>query len=158
MTLVELAKGDITEYVTIKKVSSMEMICLVGMDVKYIHTSGHIRKEQTMSDTIYRQEAIDAIYEHEFSNWCDKDEVSTILNDLPSADRPQGECLKEAEILLKATRNLLNKQNESIYVLNMLEETVIYYGVECDGLCLIEDIDAWLELYGSEKGADDDRI
>lgn len=42
-----------------------------------------------MSDTIYRQEAIDAIYEHEFSNWCDKDEVSTILNDLPSADRPQ---------------------------------------------------------------------
>lgn len=46
-------------------------------------------KEQTMSDTIYRQEAIDAIYEHEFSNWCDKDEVSTILYDLPSADRPQ---------------------------------------------------------------------
>ena len=43
-----------------------------------------------MSDLIRRQEAIDAIYEHEFSNWCDKDEVSTILNDLPSADRPQG--------------------------------------------------------------------
>ncbi len=40
-----------------------------------------------MSDTIYRQDAIDAIYEHEFSNWCDKDEVSTILNDLPSAQR-----------------------------------------------------------------------
>ena len=47
-----------------------------------------------MSDTIYRQEAIDAIYEHEFSNWCDKDEVSTILNDLPSADRPQGYWIK----------------------------------------------------------------
>ena len=47
-----------------------------------------------MSDTIYRQEAIDAIYEHEFSNWCDKDEVSTILNDLPSADRPQGEWIR----------------------------------------------------------------
>lgn len=39
-----------------------------------------------MGDTIYRQEAIDAIYEHDFSNWCDKDEVSTILNDLPSAE------------------------------------------------------------------------
>lgn len=43
-----------------------------------------------MSDTIYRQEAIDTIYEHEFSNWCDKDEVSTILNDLPSAERLKG--------------------------------------------------------------------
>lgn len=62
--------------------------------------------------------------------------------------------LKEAEILLKATRNLLNKQNESIYVLNMLAETVIYYGIECDGSCLIEDIDAWMALYGSEEGAD----
>ena len=48
-----------------------------------------------MSDTIYRQEAIDAIYEHEFSNWCDKDEVSTILYDLPSADRPQGEWIRD---------------------------------------------------------------
>ena len=36
-----------------------------------------------MSGLIRRDEAIDALYEHEFSNWCDKDEVSTILNDLP---------------------------------------------------------------------------
>jgi hypothetical protein len=40
-----------------------------------------------MEDMIYRQDAIDAIYEHEFSNWCDKDEVSTILFDLPSAEK-----------------------------------------------------------------------
>ena len=64
--------------------------------------------------------------------------------------------LKEAEVLLKAARDLLDKQNETIYVLNILEETVTYFGVECDGGCLIEDIDAWLELYGSEEGADDD--
>ena len=38
-------------------------------------------------DTIYRQDAIDAIYEHEFPNWCDKDEVSDILMDLPSAQK-----------------------------------------------------------------------
>lgn len=44
-------------------------------------------------DTIYREDAIDAIYEHEFSNWCDKDEVSTILYDLPSANRLQGEWI-----------------------------------------------------------------
>lgn len=39
------------------------------------------------TDAISRQDAIDAIYEHEFSNWCDKDEVSTILYDLPSAEK-----------------------------------------------------------------------
>lgn len=33
---------------------------------------------------INRQDAIDAIYEHEFAIYCPKDEVSTILNDLPS--------------------------------------------------------------------------
>jgi hypothetical protein len=38
----------------------------------------------------------------------------------------------------------------------MLAETVTYYGVECDESCLIEDIDAWLELYGSEEGADNE--
>ena len=38
-----------------------------------------------MDDLISREDAIDAIYEHEFANWCDKDEVSTVLNDLPSA-------------------------------------------------------------------------
>lgn len=37
-----------------------------------------------MDDLISREEAIDAIYEHEFSNWFDKGEVSTVLNDLPS--------------------------------------------------------------------------
>ena len=38
------------------------------------------------TDHISRWTAINAIYEHEFSNWCDKDEVSTILNDLPSIE------------------------------------------------------------------------
>ena len=47
-----------------------------------------------MSYLIRREDAIEAIYEHEFSNWCDKDEVSTILYDLPSADRLQGEWIK----------------------------------------------------------------
>lgn len=42
-----------------------------------------------MDDLISRAEAIDAIYEHEFANWCDKDEVSTVLNDLPSAQPEQ---------------------------------------------------------------------
>ena len=47
--------------------------------------------------------------------------------------------------LLKACRDLLNKQNESPYVLNMLEELIFYDGVECDGYCLLDDIEMELE-------------
>lgn len=44
------------------------------------------------------------------------------------------------KILLKAAYDLLKKQDGSFYVLNILEETVVYEGVECDGYCLMEDI------------------
>lgn len=47
--------------------------------------------------------------------------------------------------LLKACRDLLNKQNESPYVLNILEELISYDGAECDGYCLLEDIEMELE-------------
>ena len=48
--------------------------------------------------------------------------------------------------LLKACRDLLNKQKESHYVLNMLEETAFYDEADCDGYCLLDDIEAELEL------------
>lgn len=47
--------------------------------------------------------------------------------------------------LLTATRNLLNKQNVSPYVLDLLEETVWYDGAECDGSCLLDDINTVLK-------------
>ena len=59
-------------------------------------------------------------------------------------------CIKALETneraitLLKACKELLNKQNESSYVLNMLETTVYYDEADCDGNCLLEDIDALL--------------
>ena len=28
----------------------------------------------------------DELYEHEFSNWCDKDEVSELIDNMPTAD------------------------------------------------------------------------
>ena len=52
--------------------------------------------------------------------------------------------LKRADTLLKATYKLLNKQHKNYYVLNLLAETVYYDGAECDGNCLMEDIDAWM--------------
>lgn len=47
--------------------------------------------------------------------------------------------------LLTAARNLLNKQNGSPYVLDLLEETVWYDDAECDGSCLLDDINRVLE-------------
>ena len=39
-----------------------------------------------MDEYVKKLDLIDAIYDHEFANWCDKDEVSTIINDMPSVD------------------------------------------------------------------------
>ena len=58
-------------------------------------------------------------------------------------------CYKEQDhkaVLLKACYDLLQKQNESAYVLNMLEQKVHYDDTECDGDCLLEDIEAELGL------------
>ena len=90
---------------------------------------------------INRDEAIKAWREkHEMADR--KTEPSN--SEIPNNCEPQIDELKEAKILLKASRDLLNKQNETIYVLNLLEETVEYHGTECDGYCLIDDIDDWL--------------
>ena len=43
--------------------------------------------------------------------------------------------------LLKACKELLEKQNNSHYVLNLLEQKVNYDDAECDGYCLLEDIE-----------------
>jgi len=55
------------------------------------------------------------------------------------------EILDRAITLLRAAKELLEKQKDSYYVLNMLAETVVYDGAECDGSCLIEDIGYLLE-------------
>ena len=55
------------------------------------------------------------------------------------------DSLERAKILLKVTKDLLEKQENSYYVLNLLEETVFYDGAECDGGCLKEDIDYWFD-------------
>lgn len=48
--------------------------------------------------------------------------------------------------LLKACRDLLRKQKYSSYVLDMLSETVFYDEADCDGYCLLEDIEIELEM------------
>lgn len=59
--------------------------------------------------------------------------------------KEKDEALKRATTLLKATYQLLDKQNETPFVLNMLCETTYYDEADCDGYCLLEDIKACLE-------------
>ena len=49
-----------------------------------------------------------------------------------------------ATILLKACLDFLNQHKESPYELEVLGKTVIYDGCECDGYCLIDDLDTYL--------------
>lgn len=57
---------------------------------------------------------------------------------------------ERAKILLKATLDLFQKQKESHYVLNLLENTVFYDEAECDGYCLFDDIEMFLTNGGAE--------
>ena len=43
-------------------------------------------------------------------------------------------------ILARAAYQLLKKQNESPYVLNLLGESTVWDGVECDGYCLMTEL------------------
>ena len=50
---------------------------------------------------------------------------------------------RKTELLIAAYK-LLDEQNKTPYVLNMLETTVDYDNTECDGSCLMEDIESCL--------------
>ena len=85
------------------------------------------------------------------------DQCEVTDGDRPCAEshRQLAEWLKElkrADTLLKAAYDLLKKQDGNYYVLNLLAETVYYDDAECDGNCLMEDIDAWMY----ERGIDYD--
>lgn len=51
-----------------------------------------------------------------------------------------------ATTLLRACLELLRKQEQSGIVLNLLNETVYYDDEDCDGSCLMDDIEAFLEF------------
>lgn len=48
--------------------------------------------------------------------------------------------------LLKACRDLLKKQEETGYIIDLLSEIVFYDDAECDGTCLLEDIEIELKM------------
>lgn len=62
--------------------------------------------------------------------------------------------MKREHILLRATYQLLNQQNESSNVLNMLEQTTVWDEITCDGYCLLEETEALLR----DAGIDPDYV
>lgn len=61
------------------------------------------------------------------------------------------DALSRAKTLLKAAGELLKKQEDSNYVLNLLAETVYYDEAECDGSCLLDDIRYWFDEFTDEN-------
>ena len=54
--------------------------------------------------------------------------------------------IERKDTLLKATHELLSKQDKSAFILDLLTETVHYDDADCDGYCLMNDIEIDLDL------------
>lgn len=53
--------------------------------------------------------------------------------------------MDRAETLLRAAWTLLKRQDDCPYITNILAEKVYYDEAECDGSCLMEDIEIWFD-------------
>ena len=58
-----------------------------------------------------------------------------------------------AYIMLKAARDILHKCRDSVNATDVFEETAIWDGVECDGYCLMEEIEELVEEIEDEMMA-----
>ena len=52
--------------------------------------------------------------------------------------------------LLRAAHTLLKRQYDTGYVMNLLAETVFYDEAECNGYCLLDDIEYYFDEIGVE--------
>lgn len=55
------------------------------------------------------------------------------------------EDIERAFTLLKAVKHLLELQEDSVFILDLLSENVYYDEADCDGSCLLDDIRGLLE-------------
>lgn len=52
---------------------------------------------------------------------------------------------KRAYIMLKAARDILHECRDSVYVMDVFEATAKYDDAECDGHCVMEEIEELIE-------------
>ena len=93
-----------------------------------------------------KSEGIKCVYGNDYKA------LDTLLEEFDKSQK----ALSEAQELLYASHELLKKQEQTPYTLNLLCETVHYsitndkeYSeIECDGTCIKEDIENWIDSYG----------
>ena len=65
----------------------------------------------------------------------------TVKINIVEKDNKHNSNMEDRKItLLRACMELLQKQESSHYILDLLSETVYYDEADCDGYCLLEDI------------------
>lgn len=65
--------------------------------------------------------------------------------------KEQKQALDRATTLLKVAKRFFEQQKDSPYTLDLLSATEIYDGAECDGYCLVDDIENWFLENGLEE-------
>lgn len=68
------------------------------------------------------------------------------ITNCPSCDSKADVIYDRKKILLKAVVDILEKLDDSTYVLSFFEQIAFYDDAECDGSCLLEDIKIELDM------------
>lgn len=63
----------------------------------------------------------------------------------PRDERAHENQMTRADVLLRACYEILKKCNQGPYVKDAMEQTAFYDDAECDGLCLMDDIQAYFD-------------
>lgn len=82
------------------------------------------------------------VLDRNFSHIGGSEVICQIIDKQPTAY--DNDDIERAVLLLSKVVELFDKQDETIYVLNILEQMVTYDGVECDGYYLKDDIECLL--------------
>lgn len=90
------------------------------------------------------------VLDRNFSHTGGSEVMCQIIDKQPTVYK--NDDIERAILLLRKVVELFDKQDETIYVLNILEQMVTYDGVECDGYCLKDDIEFLLsDLRGEQE-------
>ena len=81
---------------------------------------------------------------------CGKELCTAVDMAIEALQEPESDIVTIV-LLLSKCLELFKRQDESPYVLNLLQETVHYDGVDCDGYCMMEDIESVLEDMAGEQ-------
>jgi hypothetical protein len=102
--------------------------------------------EQDESQSKWLRRVADQLYEQQreysIANTCE--EAADAFDALSARCAEMEKYSERLETLAKAFRQMLVKQNRSPYTLNCMTESYLYDDAECDGACLLDDIDSAL--------------